>query len=115
MASELLKTYEEEGIYGKKQLSDYLEITGKHYKEYQYYYVSVQKVTKDGICTSYRVFEDGNFSVRIGNGRKSTKKLDTINNIISNNMPNLSKMWKGGEYTTLASKIKELTCNVFTK
>ena len=115
MASELLKTYEEEGICGKKQLSDYLEITGKHYKENQYYYVSIQKVTQDGISTSYMPFADGNFSVKVGNGRKSAKKLDTINNIISDNMPNLSKMWKEGKYTDLASKIKELTCSVFTK
>lgn len=115
MASELLRTYEEEGIYGKKQVSDYLEITGNHYKENQYYYVSVRKATKDGVCTSCEIFADGNFTVKVGNGRKSAKKLDTIESIISSNMPVLSKMWKEGEYTTLASKIKELTCDVVAK
>ena len=55
------------------------------------YKVHVRKETIEGNFSTWMPFDNGNFNVTIGQGRKSQKKLNTIENYINNNS-NLLKL-----------------------
>ena len=66
------------------------------------YKVHVRKETIEGNFSTWMPFDNGNFNVTIGQGRKSQKKLNTIENYISNNSNLLKDMWLDNKYHEMA-------------
>ena len=84
-------------------VTDYLCIeTGHNDGKYR---LSVNKETHKGMFKEFLPFANGNFSVRIGLGRKSAKKLDKLNNIIENTKEQITELWKQGKYNDIVSLV----------
>ena len=83
-----------EGIF----VTTVLKMEAKHYNGKYNFYVNKQEESRDeklGVTmVEYRPFDSCNFSATIGTGRKSDKKLTTLNNIIEENKDKLLELWK---------------------
>lgn len=66
------------------------------------YKVHVRKETIEGNFSTWMPFDNGNFNVTIGQGRKSQKKLNTIENYINSNSNLLKDMWIDNKYREMA-------------
>ena len=66
------------------------------------YKVHVHKEEVEGNFSTWMPFEKGNFNVTIGQGRKSQKKINTINNYIVDNSNKLKGMWLDNKYHEMA-------------
>ena len=66
------------------------------------YKVYVRKETIEGMFSTWMTFDNGNFYVTIGQGRKSQKKLNTIENYINSNSNLLKGMWLDNKYREMA-------------
>lgn len=72
------------------------------HKEYQRDY-------GDGvIMREFTPFADGNFTAKLFEGRKSSKKLAHFENLLNSNSSLITKMWLGGNYQELRNYIAYL-------
>lgn len=55
----------------------------------------------------FLVFAKGNFSYTITQGRKSQKKLDTLNKIIEDNKEELNNLWLADKYQDMCQLVHE--------
>ena len=82
------------------------------------YVLRVTKEThekKDGyIMTEFMLFANGNISIVLGNGRKSEKKLTTLNNILSDNFETWANKW-ANDFNNLKFDVWNATDKVFNK
>ena len=67
-----------------------------------FYKVHVRKETIEGNFSTWMPFDNGNFNVTIGQGRKSQKKLNIIENYINSNSNLLKDMWLHNKYSEMA-------------
>lgn len=58
----------------------------------------------DYTSRQFTLFADGNFSTTLGMGRKSAKKLETLNNLVEEMKDDMANLWKAGQYQTLVNK-----------
>ena len=72
------------------------------------YKVHVRKETIEGNFSTWMPFDNGNFNVTIGQGRKSQKKLDTIENYINSNSNLLKDMWLNNKYSEMAQMFQTI-------
>lgn len=72
--------------------------------------VSKETATEENgfIFTRFIPFADGNFNYTITSGRKSQKKLDTLNQVIKNNQNKLVDFWKNAQYQTMCEFLKDI-------
>ena len=62
--------------------------------------------TRNGfICEEWIPFQDGNFNFTVTTGRKSQKKLDTLNKIIEDNKQELFNLWRNGKHNELCQTV----------
>ena len=74
-----------------EQVTDELSIEVKHLNGS--YKMVVKKQTVERNCVSFLLFARGNFNYTITSGRKSQKKLDTLNQIVEDNKDELLQLW----------------------
>ena len=68
-----------------------------------------QKDYGDGvIMREFTPFADGNFTAKLFEGRKSSKKLAHFENLLNSNSSLITKMWLGGNYKELCNYITYL-------
>ena len=68
-----------------------------------------QKDYGDGvIMREFTPFADGNFTAKLFEGRKSSKKLAHFENLLNSNSSLITKMWLGGNYKELCNYIAYL-------
>ena len=72
------------------------------------YKVHVRKEVVERNFSTWMPFESGNFNVTIGQGRKSQKKLDTIENYINTNSNLLKDMWLHNKYSEMAQMFQTI-------
>lgn len=93
----------EERLGEERVMVDRLSIEGRHWDGV--YRVCVTKETiGDGFVTTIP-FANGNFNIRLANGRKSQKKLDKLANYLEENKEVLADMWKAGKYQAMVNEI----------
>ena len=72
------------------------------------YKVHVHKEEVKGIFSTWMPFDNGNFNVTIGQGRKSQKKLDTIGSDINSDSKLLKDMWLNNKYSEMAQMFQTI-------
>ena len=60
------------------------------------------------IMRKFTPFADGNFTAKLFEGRKSSKKLAHFENLLNSNSSLITKMWLGGNYKELCNYIAYL-------
>ena len=61
-----------------------------------------QKDYGDGvIMREFTPFADGNFTAKLFEGRKSSKKLEKLNSLLENNKKIITDFWTNGKYGNL--------------
>lgn len=72
--------------------------------------VSKETITEENgfICTQFIPFAGGNFNYTITSGRKSQKKLDTLNQIIEDNQNKLVDFWENAQYQAMCGFLKDI-------
>jgi hypothetical protein len=55
----------------------------------------------------FLVFANGNFNYTVTSGRKSQKKLDTLNQIIEDNKDKLTSLWLEDKYQDMCQLVHE--------
>lgn len=72
--------------------------------------VSKETITEENgfISTQFIPFAGGNFNYTITSGRKSQKKLDTLNQIIEDNQKKLVDFWKNAQYQAMCGFLKDI-------
>lgn len=60
------------------------------------------------IMREFTPFADGNFTAKLFEGRKSSKKLAHFENLLNSNSSLITKMWLGGNYKELCNYIAYL-------
>ena len=71
------------------------------------YKVHVRKEVVERNFSTWMPFENGNFNVTIGQGRKSQKKLDTLNQIIEDNKETLNSLWLEDKFQDMCQLVHE--------
>ena len=106
MINELLETREEKNLLNEVEVAtDYLVIRPAHSNGK--YRISVTKETHKGYFREFLPFAEGNFNYTVGTGRKSTKKLETLDNILNDNKDTLVNMWKENKYQEMVNLLAE--------
>ena len=89
-----------------RQLDTLLEVVVKHHDGYYKVHCNILEDMHDG-CITWKPFQDGDFNIKIAEGRKSTKKLEKYNSYIENNFEELFNLWTNKEYKELAVKVRD--------
>lgn len=106
MIKELLETREETNALNEVETAtDYLVIKPSHYDGK--YKIHVSKETHKGCFKEFLPFANGNFNYTAGAGRKSAKKLETIDNILNDNKDTLVTLWKENKYQDMVNLLAE--------
>lgn len=82
--------------------TEILDIIVKHYNGVYSLHVTRKKI--EGMLETWTMGQEGDFRVKIAEGRKSVKKLEKFNKIIEDNKDELLKLWKDGNYQGMISK-----------
>ena len=82
--------------------TEVLDIIVKHYEDAYNLYVIRKKI--EGMFETWAMGQEGDFRVKIAEGRKSVKKLEKFNKIIEDNKDELLNLWKDGNYQGLIAK-----------
>lgn len=108
MAQSILSTKEEK----KNMLSDelvevqeVLAIKPRHWNG-RYAICVTREEHKDGMVT-FMPLEHGNFNVTVASGRKSAKKLEKLEIMVSDNMEKLTELWKQQKYQDMVKVFEE--------
>lgn len=102
MTKVLLGTRQNES---NEQVTDRLSLEVKHYNGL--YRLSVIKETVERGFVQFLVFARGNFNYTITQGRKSQKKLDTLNQIIEDNKDTLTNLWLEDKFQDMCQLVQE--------
>ena len=89
-----------------RQVDKILEVVVKHHDGYYKVHCNLLEDAHDGFIT-WKPFQEGDFNIKIAEGRKSAKKLDKYNSYINNNADELFNLWSNKEYTQLAVKVRD--------
>ena len=81
----------------------YLQINAVHQDGYYKIYFTQYDRVGDGLVEMCP-FDKGNFTVKLGMGRKSAKKLEKINDWLSSYSSILFTEWHRGEYQEVADR-----------
>lgn len=72
-----------------------------------------QKDYGDGvIMREFTPFADGNFTAKLFEGRKSSKKLEKLNNLLETNQKIITDFWVSGNYGNLVYYVDSLVTTV---
>lgn len=88
-----------------EQVTDRLSMEVKHYNGL--YKLCVTKETVERGFVQFLFFARGNFNYTITQGRKSQKKLDTLNKIIEDNKEELNNLWLSDKYQDMCQLVRE--------
>ena len=88
-----------------EQVTDRLSMEVKHYNGL--YRLCVVKETVERGFVQFLVFARGNFNYTITKGRKSQKKLDTLNQVIEDNKDKLNDLWLEDKYQDMCQLVQE--------
>ena len=88
-----------------EQVTDRLSMEVRHYNGL--YRLNVVKETVERGFVQFLVFARGNFNYTITSGRKSQKKLDTLNQIIEDNKDKLNSLWLEDKFQDMCQLVKE--------
>lgn len=88
-----------------EQVTDRLSMEVKHYNGL--YRLCVTKETVERGFVQFLMFAEGNFNYTITQGRKSQKKLDTLNKIIEDNKEELNNLWLADKYQDMCQLVHE--------
>ena len=88
-----------------EQVTDRLSMEVKHYNGL--YRLCVVKETVERGFVQFLVFARGNFNYTITKGRKSQKKLDTLNQVIEDNKDKLKDLWLEDKYQDMCQLVQE--------
>lgn len=73
------------------------------------YIVNTMKYEVEGNCKKCTVFADGNFNTTIARGRKSQKKISTIEEYLQKNKAELRDLWAEGRYKDMADMFSKIS------
>jgi hypothetical protein len=102
MTKVLLGTMQNEN---NEQVTDRLSMEVSHYNGL--YRLNVVKETVERGFVQFLVFANGNFNYTVTSGRKSQKKLDTLNQIIEDNKDKLTSLWLEDKYQDMCQLVHE--------
>ena len=88
-----------------EQVTDRLSMEVSHYNGL--YRLCVTKETVERGFVSFLIFARGNFNYTITQGRKSQKKLDTLNQIIEDNKDTLNSLWLEDKFQDMCKLVHE--------
>ena len=88
-----------------EQVTDRLSMEVRHYNGL--YRLCVTKETIERGFVQIIVFAKGNFNYTITQGRKSQKKLDTLNQIIEDNKETLNSLWLEDKFQDMCQLVHE--------
>ena len=88
-----------------EQVTDRLSMEVSHYNGL--YRLCVTKETVERGFVQFLVFARGNFNYTITTGRKSQKKLDTLNQIIEDNKDKLNSLWLEDKFQDMCQLVHE--------
>ena len=88
-----------------EQVTDRLSMEVKHYNGL--YRLCVTKETVERGFVQCIVLAKGNFNYTITQGRKSQKKLDTLNKIIEDNKETLNSLWLEDKFQDMCQLVHE--------
>lgn len=88
-----------------EQVTDRLSMEVKHYNGL--YRFTVVKETVERGFVQILGFAKGNFNYTIAQGRKSQKKLDTLNKIIEDNKETLNSLWLEDKFQDMCQLVHE--------
>ena len=88
-----------------EHVTDRLSMEVKHYNGL--YRLCVTKETVERGFVQFLVFAKGNFNYTITQGRKSQKKLDTLNQIIEDNKETLNSLWLEDKFQDMCQLVHE--------
>ena len=88
-----------------EQVTDRASMEVKHYNGF--YRLCVTKETVERGFVQFLVFAKGNFNYTITQGRKSQKKLDTLNKIIEDNKEELNSLWLADKFQDMCQLVHE--------
>lgn len=86
-----------------EQVTERLSLEVRHYNGLYRFNVTKESVERGFV--SFLLFAEGNFNYTITQGRKSQKKLDTLNQIIEANKDELTTLWKNKEYKSMCDLV----------
>lgn len=83
----------------------YLEIEAAHRDgAYRVYFTQYTRVDDSGLVEMYP-FAEGNFTVKMGLGRKSEKKLNKIRNYLEDKSDSIFLLWQDKQYQGIADSL----------
>jgi len=88
-----------------EQVTDRLSMEVSHYNGL--YRLCVTKETVERGFVQFLIFARGNFNYTITTGRKSQKKLDTLNQIIEDNKDKLNSLWLEDKFQDMCQLVHE--------
>ena len=88
-----------------EQVTDRLSMEVSHYNGL--YRLCVTKETVERGFVQFLIFAKGNFNYTITTGRKSQKKLDTLNQIIEDNKDKLNSLWLEDKFQDMCQLVHE--------
>ena len=88
-----------------EQVTDRLSMEVSHYNGL--YRLTVTKETVERGFVQFLLFAKGNFNYTITTGRKSQKKLDTLNQIIEDNKDKLNSLWLEDKFQDMCQLVHE--------
>ena len=88
-----------------EQVTDRLSMEVSHYNGL--YRLCVVKETVERGFVQFLIFARGNFNYTITTGRKSQKKLDTLNQIIEDNKDKLNSLWLEDKFQDMCQLVHE--------
>lgn len=88
-----------------EQVTDRLSIEVKHYNGL--YRLCVIKETVERGFVEFLMFARGNFNYTITTGRKSQKKLDTLEKIVEDNKDTLLNLWLEDKFQDMCQLVQE--------
>jgi hypothetical protein len=88
-----------------EQVTDRLSMEVSHYNGL--YRLCVTNETVERGFVQFLIFARGNFNYTITTGRKSQKKLDTLNQIIEDNKDKLNSLWLEDKFQDMCQLVHE--------
>ena len=88
-----------------EQVTDRLSMEVSHYNGL--YRLCVKKETVERGFVQFLVFARGNFNYTVTSGRKSQKKLNTLNQIIEDNKDTLLNLWLEDKFQDMCQLVQE--------
>ena len=89
-----------------EQVTDRLSMEVRHYNGL--YRLCVTKETVERGFVQFLVFAKGNFNYTVTTGRKSQKKLNTLNTILETHKEKLTELWKAEKYQDMCRLVQDM-------